>query len=237
MKKTAALLLMVSSFFIGTVQAEETAFIDVSGSGEIQVMPDYLELSITITATEPDVATAKNKVDEAFDFLNTTAKASGVDKKDVESVYITNRPVWNYTRDRERQLVGYEVRRPVTVTIRDLNNYSAFLEDILVDPRYEISDTQLMFNDKEKLAKKARRLALLNARQKAEEMTSVLDQKVTAVLQISELGNNLPQPRFFIQSGVMMKMESASADSGSEMQIQEQDITAQVQVRFAITGK
>ena len=132
MKTTAALLLMVSSFFIGTVKAEETAFIDVTGSGEIQVMPDYVELKSTISATEPDVAVAKDKVDEAFDFLSQTAKKNGIDKKDIESAYITNHPVWNYSRDNKRQLTGYAVNRPVTVTIRDLSHYSAFLENILV---------------------------------------------------------------------------------------------------------
>ena len=78
MKKMLLPLMILGAFLTTSVQADDTAFIDVSGSGEIQVMPDYLELSITITATEPDVAAAKNKVDEAFDFLNTTAKASGM---------------------------------------------------------------------------------------------------------------------------------------------------------------
>ena len=236
MKKSAAILLMVSSFFIGTVQAEETAFIDVSGTGEIQVMPDYVELKITISATEPEVVVAKDKVDEAFDFLSQTAKKNGIDKKDIESAYITNHPVWNYSRDNKRQLTGYAVNRPVTVTIRDLSHYSAFLENILVDSRYQISNTQLKFYDKETLASKARRLALLNAREKAEDMAAVLDQSISGVLQIQEGGDNLPQPRV-MQPMMMLKAESASADRGSEMQIQEQDITAQVQVRFAITEK
>ena len=234
MKKTATLLLMISSFLMGTVQAQETAFIDVSGSGEIQVMPDYVELKITISATEPEVAVAKDKVDEAFDFLSQTAKKSGIDKKDIESAYITNRPVWSHIRDNKRQITGYAVNRPVTVTIRDLSHYSAFLENILVDPRYQISNTQLKFNDKETLASKARRLALLNAREKAEDMAAVLGQNISGVLQIKESGDNLPYPRV-MQTG--LRLESGSSDRGSEMQIQEQDITAQVQVRFAITEK
>lgn len=236
MKKTAALLLMVSSFFVGTVQAEETAFIDVTGSGEIQVMPDYVELKITISATEPEVAIAKDKVDEAFDFLSQTAKKSGIDKKDIESAYITNRPVWSHNRDNKRQITGYAVNRPVTVTIRDLSHYSAFLENILVDERYQISNTHLKFNDKETLAKKARRLALLNAREKAEDMAAVLGQNISGVLQIKESGDNLPYPRV-MQTGLRLEVQSGSSDRGSEMQIQEQDITAQVQVRFAITEK
>ncbi len=105
------------------------------------------------------------------------------------------------------------------------------LESLLTDERFRVSSTQLKFNDPEKYQTKARRLALLNAKEKASEMSAVLDQKISGVLWIQETGNRMHQPVMMMESASMMR---SKADTGSEMQIQEQTISQQVQVRFSI---
>ncbi len=52
----------------------KAAYIDVSGQGEIEAYPDYLTISVELSATDKDVAIAKNLVDEAFAQITTIAK-------------------------------------------------------------------------------------------------------------------------------------------------------------------
>ena len=51
----------------------DSAYIDVSGQGELDVYPDFLTLSVELSATEKDVVRAKNKVDDAFAQLSKVA--------------------------------------------------------------------------------------------------------------------------------------------------------------------
>ena len=41
----------------------QAAYIDVSGHGEIEAYPDYLTISVELSATDKDVAIAKNLVE------------------------------------------------------------------------------------------------------------------------------------------------------------------------------
>jgi uncharacterized protein YggE len=209
----------------------QAAYIDVSGHGEIEAYPDYLTISVELSATDKDVATAKNLVDEAFAQITTIAKNLRIERKDVESVLINNYPQWQYLKNGKRELIGHRVTRPVTINLRNLDNYGKLLESLLTDERFRVSSTQLKFNDPEKYQTKARRLALLNAKEKASEMSAVLDQKISGVLWIQETGNRIHQPVMMMESASMMR---SKADTGSEMQIQEQTISQQVQVRFSI---
>ena len=208
----------------------DSAYIDVSGQGELDVYPDFLTLSVELSATEKDVVRAKNKVDDAFAQLSEVAESHGIAEDDIESVRISNYPQWEYQGNGKRELIGHRVIRPVTITLRTLDKYGPFLEEVLIDERYRIQNTSLGFDKPAEHESKARRLALLDAKAKAEEMAATLGQKVTGVLWIQEQAAQFPQPVMMMESAPMMR--SAKADSGSGMKIQEQTISQQVQVRF-----
>lgn len=208
----------------------DSAYIDVSGQGELDVYPDFLTLSVELSATEKDVVRAKNKVDDAFAQLSKVAEEHGIAEDDIESVRISNYPQWEYQGNGKRELIGHRVIRPVTITLRTLDKYGPFLEEVLIDERYRIQNTSLGFDKPAEHESKARRLALLDAKAKAEEMAATLGQKVTGVLWIQEQAAHFPQPVMMMESAPMMR--SAKVDSGSSMKIQEQTISQQVQVRF-----
>ena len=208
----------------------DSAYIDVSGQGKLDVYPDFLTLSVELSAIEKDVVRAKNKVDDAFAQLSDVAEKHGIAEDDIESVRISNYPQWEYQGNGKRQLIGHRVIRPVTITLRSLEKYGPFLEEVLIDERYRIQNTSLGFDKPAEHESKARRLALLDAKAKAEEMAATLGQKITGVIWIQEQAAHFPQPVMMLESAPMMR--SAKADSGSGMKIQEQTISQQVQVRF-----
>ncbi|MGB0504526.1 MAG: SIMPL domain-containing protein [Thalassolituus sp.] len=212
----------------------QSAYIDVSGNGEVEAFPDYLTLSIELQDTNMDVSVAKDKVDEAFAQISTIAKKLGIKKDDIESVLIRTTPQWQYNRNSERTLLGYQVTRPVTLNLRNLKVYGELLETLVTDEIFRITSTQLKFDEPEVHQSKARRLALLNAKAKAEEMAATLDQKITGVLWIQEQGRNSPRPMAMESYSMVRSASLKQADTGSEMQIQEQTISQQVQVRFSI---
>ncbi|MDF1763711.1 MAG: SIMPL domain-containing protein [Oleibacter sp.] len=210
------------------------AYVEVSGYGEIEAMPDYLTLSVELSDVQKDVEAAKDRVDLAYADLTKAAKKLGIAAKDIESFRVNNYPQWNYLPNNKREFIGHRVTRSVTLNLRDITRYGALLEALMKDERVQVSGTQLKFNDLEALQNKAQKLALLNAREKAKFMAETLDQAVDGVVFIQEQGNYSPQPRMVMMEAQSMRAKS-SADAGSEMSVQEQTIERQVQVRFSIT--
>ena len=228
-----ALLTLVCCVTFALPVAADTAYIDVSGQGEIKAWPDYLTLSVELSDTQQELSKAKDSVDEAFATLSRVARRLDVDQDDIESILINNYPQYSYDRDGKRQFEGHRVVRPVTINLRNLKNYGELLEAVMVDERFRVTSTGLRFNEPEEHRSKARRLALLNARTKAEEMAGTLGQKITGVLWIQENGGSFPEPVFQAEGAMLMRAKVA--DSGSAMQIQKQTVEQQVQVRFAMT--
>lgn len=232
LKVTSPLMIAALLSALATQTHAETAYIDVNGQGEVEVFPDFLTLSIALTATESTVALAKDQVDQSFSQLTTTAKALGIQADDIESNRVSNHPQWQYERDGKRTLTGHTVQRPVTVTLRDLDQYGALLEAIMVDEQLQVQRTALGFDNLEEHQSKARTLALLKAKAKAVEMAATLGQVITGVLWIQEQGSHFPRP--MMEMAPMAMMRSAKADTGSEMQVQQQTVSQTVQVRFAM---
>ncbi len=231
MLRKALITLVCCVGFVLPVSAEP-AYIDVSGYGEFKAWPDYLVLGIEISDTQKELPAAKDSVDSAFATLTRIARRLDIESEDIESIMINNYPQYSYPKEGERRLTGHRVIRPVTLNLRELNRYGELLEALFDDERFRISSTTLRFNEPEEHKSKARRIALLQARAKAEEMAATLGQKVTGVLAIHEQGGHIPQAEVMVHSAMMMR--SKAADSGSEMQIQKQSIEQQVQVRFSI---
>lgn len=228
------MLAFIGSFVSWHSLAEPLAYIDVSGHGETLAYPDYLTLDIQLSATDKEVKLAKDQVDVAFYQLKRTASKMGISDKDIESVTINNYPQWDYSKKGQSKVVGYRVIRPVKINLRNLDNYGAFLEAILVNDKVQINNTQLQFSDLAMHQSKARETALLNARNKAQEMAAVLDQKVTGVLHIQEQSSHRPYPVYMQEARAKSVAYSSAPDPGSSMQIQNQKIEQQVQVRFRI---
>jgi len=216
-----------------TVPAQaDTAYIDVTGSGDIRAWPDYLVLNLELADTEVALNDAKDSVDEAFAVLTRIARRLDIESDDIESIMINNYPQYSYPKNGERQLTGHRVVRPVTLNLRELSDYGELLEALFDDERFRVTGTQVRFNEPEAHRSKARRIALLQARTKAENMAETLGQKVTGVLAIHEQGSRPAHPEVMMASPMMLR--SAEADNGSAMQIQKQTIEQQVQVRFSI---
>jgi uncharacterized protein YggE len=85
----------------------------------------------------------------------------------------------------------------------------------------------------EEYERDARKKAMLNAKQKAEDYVSVLGQKIGKALLISDNSQvNYPQPRY---KGVMMAMaESADGSARESLAIGEIEINATVNVSFIL---
>ena len=233
MKQLSAFI--IALFIIFPSWADEP-FIDVSGYGKIEVMPDYLQLYISLSDTKKTLAEARDSVESVFQQVLKVRSDLNISKDDIDAAHISNQPMYEWQRDSStRKYTGEQVTRRVTITLRNLDDYGRLVHRLMEDGRIQIQNTNLRFNDLPSLQRQATKLALLDARDKANFMATTLDNSLGAVQFIQEQGGYNPQPVMMMAQMRSAKMEDSSV--GSEMLIQKQDIEQSVQVRFAITEK
>ncbi|QQD23254.1 SIMPL domain-containing protein [Venatoribacter cucullus] len=203
-------------------------YISVSGQGEVEEWPDYLRLQLEISAVERSASDAKKTVDAAMQELLALTKHMNIAADDIDASRISNQPVYDWDNNR-RVLRGEQVSRPVTITLRDLNQYTDLVHHLLQNPLLQLQHSQPGFNDPQQLYLRAAALALENARQKAEHMASALGNRLGKTERIEEQGG-MPAPAAEMRLLSMAKADAAPAP----MLVQKQRIRATVQVRFEL---
>lgn len=210
--------------------AGEPGYVQVQAAGEIQANPDFLRLRLQVSDTRSSLGDAKSSVDKAMNQLLKTCQQLGIADKDIDAATIRSYPQYEWSSKGSRQYRGEQVVRPVTVTLRQMDKYSDLVHRLMQNDLVQIDNTEMDFNDRDALQQQALRKALLAARSKATLMAETLDRHLGQVQFITESGSSMPQPMYQMRA---MAAEAKMA-SPAPMMVQEQTISASVEVRFEL---
>lgn len=230
-KQSALIIAFFSVLLFALPSSADSRFINVNGQGEIEAWPDFLTFQILISAEDKTASTAKSKVDEAMNALLQITNSLNIDEKNIEAARLTNQPVYTWNNN-ERQLRGEKVSRNVTITLRNLEQHTPLLHQLLQQDNTHIQHSQSGFDDPAALSLKATNLALQQAKQKAQSMANTLGNRLGKVLSIDEQSHQYSplkaEARMFSSSNDSMNTEPAA------MLLQKETIRGSVQVRFEL---
>lgn len=222
--------LLLASLFSLQLMALNKANIQVNAEGSIEVMPDYLQLTVDIEKTGEHKADLKQQVDRISQQVIDAANDIEIKKEHIEAAKISIYPQYHW-QDNKRTLVGETVQRTIQIKLYDLNQYSALanaLADIDItrmhQPIYGFDDSQAIRN--QALVK-----ALKHAQAKAELIANTLDRKLGKAYQITEHGSSyMPVMR--------TQMKALAADSAAEsvaaLEVKPQTVSTTVNVVFLL---
>ncbi|MFV0449105.1 MAG: oxidative stress defense protein [Vibrio sp.] len=186
MKALSGLLLMLLSSVSTLAAAQEFNFPHVvtSGYGEVVATPDMAQFSVKVVEVTMNVEQAKENVDTVVSAFSQRLMESGVDKEQISSsnLYIT--PQYHYPKTGKAELVGYRAVRSVTVDVDDLSKLNQYLDIALQENINQVDDIELKVRDKEKYQQQARRAAINDAQDKAQQLAVGFGKKLKGVWRI-----------------------------------------------------
>lgn len=205
----------------------EPRTISVSGSGTVAAAPDIATIRVGVTSRDasPKKALADNtaRVTKLFK----TMERFGLKKRDIQTSSFNVNPI--YARRRAPtlppSLEAYEVTNRVTLRLRDLDKLGALLDALVTSGANRLNGLSFGLSKAKEKLDEARKLAIKDARRKAELYAQEADVDVGKVLRISESGSRGPRP--------MMMLEAKSARAVPIAPGQQQ-ISASVNVVFEI---
>ena len=221
-----ALVFMANSF---AQEHKQVQMINVSGEGKVKVAPDQALISISIETKGTKAEEVKRENDKKMDAILKFIKKSNIAPEDFQTQRISLNPNYDY----EKKKYNYIATQSVQILLKDLSKYDTLMEGLVNEGINRIDNVEFKSSKMLQLQSDARKLAIKEAKAKAEDFVSVLGQKVGKAIVISDNSQSyIPQPRMYAMKS--MSMDKAESAPRETLAIGEIEIIANVSVSFVL---
>lgn len=224
-------ILIASILFMSLSNAQETKQIpqiSVNGEGKVKVIPDQVVITATVETKGNNAKEVKRQNDQQMDAVLKLIKKMNLDPNDYRTQRVSLNPQYDY----EKKKSNYNATQTIEILLKDLAKYDELMEGLVNQGINRIDNVTFQSSKLAQYQSEARKLAMKDAKQKAEDYVSVIGQKLGKALTISDNSQNYyPAPMY----GAMKAMEmSDSAAPRETLAVGEINITANVSVNFIL---
>ena len=167
----------------------------VTGEGEVTAIPDIATLRLGIEAQDSTVVAARNSAATAMNNVINSLTSNGVAEKDIQTEYFSIQPVTRWNNDTQTQdVIGYRVSNLVNVKVRDIENVGILIDTVVNSggDLTRVNSIDFSIEDPSSYYHEARKEAVADARDTAEQLAEFSDVKLGNVTYISEGISNQP---------------------------------------------
>ncbi|MCC6521710.1 MAG: SIMPL domain-containing protein [Polyangiaceae bacterium] len=171
-----------------TLLVSESPGIVVAGRGELDVAPDVALVTLGVEVTKKTVAEARDAAAEDAGRVIDALARHGVVKKDVQTSGLEIAPRYEYGPEGRTTLVGYGVSHTLTVKVRALGELSRLLDDAVTagGDSVRLQGVRFELEDPTTARRRARELAMQDARRRAEELAALSGAALGSPISIEE---------------------------------------------------
>jgi uncharacterized protein len=227
LKFVFAILLLTSTAASAQQQrAPEPPVVITMGEGVIDTVPDRAWITITAESRAGNPRDAQKRNVDAMAPVLEKLKAAGVPADAIKTVGYDLQQEWDYVNNR-RISRGYVARNTIDVRVDAIDRVGELLEIAVGSGATSVGGIRFDLKDRAKLEREALRMAVLEARTRAEAAATGAGMSIERVQRIDAhpMGAPVPVPRF-----AMMREQAASAADNAAPPISAGQIEIRVQV-------
>jgi uncharacterized protein YggE len=208
------------------VAAEAERHLTTSGTGHVEVQPDIAILSVGATTRAPQASEALEAANAVVRRLFERARALGVAERDLATTGLRVSPVYGDRRRTEElpQPVAFQAENQVEITIRELDKAGEVIDAMSEAGANTIGGLRFTVADPQPHEDEARRLAVQDARRRAELYAAAAGVALGPVLTIEENG----------VASIRPTLRAAAMEARTPVAPGETTIAAGVTITFAL---
>ena len=215
-----------------TIVYDTNSGIHAAGVGTVSGEPDIAVISLGVDAVRDTVGEARDDAARALAAIVEELRAAGVAEDDIRTARFSIHPRYEYVRDGQQQLLGFQVTNTLNFTLRDLNATGDVVDRSVTagGDLIRVQSVSFQIEDTSALEEEARILAIKDAVAKADLYADQLEVVRGQLVSISESTFDafpVAEARF-----AMAVMDSAGPPTqffGGEL-----EVSVRVQAVFAI---
>lgn len=211
------LAVILSSCSAVGVNDKSLRTMSVSGRGEVYLIPDIAYINIGTRSEALDVATALSDNNKQAKSISSVLSEMGIDPLDIQTTAFNVYPFQNYGMDGQPMELKYVVENTVNVKVRDLNRLGEILDAVVRSGANQINGISFDIEDRKQAESEARRLAIQDATEKAQELAGLAGISLGEVQNISVYSNGNPQPVYDAKGGGYYAEASAAPIASGQM--------------------
>lgn len=223
--------------------------ISMSGHGEVSAVPDIANVYFTIRKEAKTVKEAQDNVAQVekkvLDFL----KANNIADADRKAENIAFNPKYDYQYSMggkmfpctlsstypcpgQNVIVGYEAYESITVKVRNVDDVGKIVAGLGTLGATDMNGPNFAIDNEDALKAKAQKLAIDDARAKAEVLAENLGVRLGKITSFSDNGNNYPVPMY--EKAMTTGVAPNSAPLVAQVPTGENTITSDVTITYEI---
>lgn len=178
-------------------------FISVSATGSVDAEPDLASVSAGVIVEADTAKEALQRSSTVMVKLIDGLKALGIASKDMQTTAVNVEPRYTQARDRHpAAVVGYRVVNRLHLTVREVQRLGEILDGAIGLGANQINGIGFDVSNAEALKDEARKLAMVNARRRAELYATAAGAQLGSVLTISEDQSSGARPAAMARAAV-----------------------------------
>ncbi|PKF63036.1 hypothetical protein CW745_06320 [Psychromonas sp. psych-6C06] len=190
MRYSLLLLLSCLSFASLADSFPDEPYISVTGSASLAVDADQVIINFQPNALNHQGEVAKKQVDAQVATVISRLKNAGFSSDLIKSVSQASRPEYDYT-NKKRNLLGVRVTHELSYRLTDISKVNQFLDVLLTAQVESISPLQYGLQNPSQWQQKVRQMAVLDSKQKAEDMAQLYEADLGKVYSINYQSNDV----------------------------------------------
>jgi uncharacterized protein YggE len=166
------------------------------GEGLVQAVPDRAWITISAESRAGSAREAQQRNTEAMTPVLAKLKAAGVPPEAIRTIGYDLQYEWDYVNNR-RVGRGYVARNTIEVRVDNIDRVGEYLEIAVGSGATALGGIRFDLKDRSKLEREALRLAVADARGKAEALAAASGRAIDRIIRVQEtqLGGPVPMPR------------------------------------------
>ena len=204
--------------------------ISVSGTGSVTVTPDIGVFEVGVEVTADTVALARSAAAEAMQRVRASITGNGVEERDIATRFFNIYPQYDYDNDGGPRITGYTVNNHIEVKVRDIDRLSDILDQAVTagGDAIRVGGISFRVDEPEQYADEARRLAVEDARSRAQQLADLAGVTLGSARTISESSGG------FAQRGFADAPAAFADDASSPVSPGESEVSVTVHIVYAI---
>ena len=237
MKKLIAAMLALIVCAFGMSALAEGTKLSVSGTGVVSVLADQVSVTLGVTETNAEVKAAQEAVNAKINAIYDALIAAGVEKKDIGTDRISIYAEYSDSSILRSggELTGYTASNTITIQSKDLDQVGTYIDLAFEAGANTLNSIDFSSSDTEEAKREALKLAVENARDKANTIAEALNMQVSRVVQVTE--NGTYSYGSYASGAKFMNSRADSAETATILHAATLQVQAQIEIEFEMTGK
>ena len=228
MKKAVLILSILFLTMSYGQEIKQIPLINVNGEGKVKVVPDQATILATIETKGNNAQDVKRENDKKMEAVLKYIKSMNLNPADYRTQRVSLNPQYDY----EKKKHSYNAMQTVEILLKDVSKYDELMDGLVDQGINRIDNVTFQSSKLAQYQSEARKLAMKEAKMKAEDYVSVFGQKVGRPMTISDNSQTYyPQPIYMAMKSAEMSDMKAPIET---LALGEINITANVSVSFIL---